>query len=361
MSSRVLIQHLAPFVTCLALVAPVAALGVVRSAAVASVDEAVVDGGDPNLVEGSFRVDRGEQPGLWIPPGEVLEFRVDVDLGVLGTASVGNVTMSSGVEPFVAGLPRPGETLPTDGRFVAWARITARGGHLGYDLDHTINSRYLPQEWPSIIHTEVQKGSENRKREIKIGRQEGAWTSAYRGNSHCNDCTRLEHYVKASLPWNKDYHCTGCRRAEHRIWNPAREREVPAHSSDILGAVYLARNLVRQGETTIELPMVQKDHIWLVKLSRGVLEDIEVPAGTFRCREVRLEVSQPPGEAESGSKFSGLFGIKGALKIWLHESTGVPVLIEGDVPVGDIVDLHARIRLSSFRGTPRSFKKTKQP
>lgn len=315
------------------------------------------EAGNPNLVEGSFRIDRGQDMGLWVPPGESLEFRVDVDLGVLGEASVGTVTMSSGVEPFVAGLPRPGDTLPEGGELVGWVRIAARGGHLGYELDHSITTRFLPQAWPSLINSEVQAGSENRKREIKVGLKDGEWASSYRANGHCRDCTRREHYVKASLPWNKDYHCKKCRRGEHRIWNSPRDREVPAQTTDILGAVYLARNLVSGQRDSLELSMVQKENLWKVKLKRGAVQIIEVPAGKFRCREVQLSVSQPAGEKEGSNKFSGLFGIKGALKIWLHEPTGVPVLIEGDVPVGDIVDLHARIRLSKSRGTPAAFKK----
>lgn len=312
-------------------------------------------GGGATLAAGSFCVDRGEEPDLWVPPGESLDFRVDVDLGVLGDASVGTVNLSSGIEPFVAGLPRPGEQLPESGAMVAWIRIAARGGHLGYELDHSISTRFLPQAWPSLISFEEQKGSENRKREIKLGRGEELWRSAYRANGHCRDCTRLEHFVKASLPWNDDYHCNGCKRGEHRIWNPAKEREVPGQSVDILGAVYLARGLVRQGLEDFDLFMVQKDRLWKVRMKRGGLRDIEVPAGTFRCREVSLEVSQPPGEDAGSGKFSGLFGIKGALKIWLQEPTGVPVMIEGDVPVGDIVDLHARIGLSKYRGTPPAF------
>lgn len=312
--------------------------------------------GDPHLVEGSFRVDRGTQASLWVPPGEHLEFEVGVDLGPLGEAAVGTVTMSSGVEPYVAGLPRPGESLPTGGEHVGWMSIGARGGHLGYELDHTITTRFLPQAWPSLINSEVQTGSENRKREVKIGRGDEGWKSSYRGNSHCSGCTRKEHFVEAALPWNDPYHCKKCKRGEHRMWNTAKEREVPEETIDILGAVYLARSLVREKKDSLEVHLLQKDDLWKLELTRGARRELKVPSGVFPCREVRLNVSQPEGEEGGSRKFSGLFGIKGALRIWLHEPTGVPVLIEGDVPVGDIVDLHARVRLKKFRGTPSSFE-----
>ncbi|MFT7486628.1 MAG: hypothetical protein ACI9F9_002483 [Candidatus Paceibacteria bacterium] len=311
--------------------------------------------GDPNLVEGSFRVLRDGQESLWIPPGEFLEFEVEVDLGVIGDATVGTVEMSSGVEPFVSGLPLPGQKLKEGGPLVAWVRIAAHGGHLGYDLDHSITTRFLPQVWPNWIYSEVQAGSEHRKREIKLGKLDGEWTSRYRGDGHCRSCVRKEHYLEASLPWNSDYHCKKCKRGEHRTWGTARDRAVPAQTSDILGAVYLARSLVRGAQSELKLFMIQKEQLWDVTLERGVVKNIKVGAGTFTCQEVRLVVKHPEGEANTNSQFAGLFGIKGALKIWLHQSTGVPVLIEGDVPVGGIIDLHASVRLVKYRGTPKAF------
>lgn len=312
--------------------------------------------GDPHLIEGSFRIDRGPQTSLWVPPGESLEFRVHVDLGLLGDAAVGTVTMSSGLEPFVKGLPLPGQTLPEGGPMVGWLRVAARGGHLGYDLDHTITTRFLPQEWPSLINLEVQTGSENRKREVKIGRKDGEWVSTYRGDTHCRGCTRREHYIEPSLPWNSDYHCSKCKRGEHRHWGTGTDRMVPEQAIDILGAVYLARGLVREGKQRLKLTMIQKRSLWDVTLQRGELKEIRVGAGTFLCREVRLLVSQPKGEEKSGGKFTGLFGIRGALKIWLHETTGVPVQIEGDVPLGNLMDLHATVQLATYRGVPEAFK-----
>lgn len=311
---------------------------------------------NPNLVEGSFRIDRGSEVSLWVPPGESLEFEVEVHLGVLGDASVGSVTMASGLEPFVAGLPVPGQRLDEDGALVAWTRITAEGGHLGYELEHSITTRFLPQAWPSQINTEVQKGSENRRRELKVGVRDGRWQSAYRSDRHCSGCTRREHYIRSSLPWGSDHHCPKCKRAEHRLWRDPVESEVPEQSIDILGAVYLARSLVREGLEEVELPMLQHDDLWSVTLKRGPLKDVRVGAGTFRCRQVVLEVSLPEGQADEAKRFSGLFGIRGALMIWLHEGTGVPVLIEGDVPLGSLMDLHVSVRLQKHRGTPEAFR-----
>ena len=315
----------------------------------------LADGLDLSLAKGSLRVDRGGEEPIWIPPGESLEFQVELDLGLLGDTGLGVVTMASGVEPFVAGLPLPGQKLNTGGKHVGWIRITALGDQLGYKLNHSIGTRFLPQVWPASINSENQTGSENRKREIKIGVRNGEWTSEYRANGHCAGCDRKEHFVIATLPWNNDYHCVRCKRAEHRHWKRPTPRSVPAQALDIVGTVYLARQMIRSGLPEVKTTMVQKSDLWDVTLRRGAAADIKVPAGTFRCREVLLIVKPSEEEGSHSKKFSGLFGIKGALKIWMHEGTGVPVLIEGDVPVGDIVDLHAQIRLAKFRGTPPGF------
>jgi len=311
---------------------------------------------DPTLVEGSYRVLGEGSVGLWIPPGESLEFEVEVDLGLLGHTTAGMVTMSSGLESFLPDLPRPGEALSEGGPMVPWIRVAARGGYLGYKLDHVITTRFLPQEWPSMASLEVNSGTSHRKREIKIGVKDGVWRSSYRGNSHCDGCTRREHFVEGAFPWSADRHCNRCKRAEHRLWNPIRERGVPAHTEDVLGAVYLARNLIRSDETELELFMVQKDNLWKVKLRKGEARELTVPAGTFACREVRLQAIQPPGERKKRPRFSGLFGIRGELRFWFHEGTGVPIRIDGDVPVGNLFDLRARIELSTFHGTPAAFK-----
>lgn len=313
---------------------------------------------DPNLVEGSFRFDRGEESDLWIPPGEVLQFRVEVDLGLLGDATVGTVTMSSGVEPFVKGLPIPGQKLEEGGDLVAWIRAVARGGYLGYELDHRIETRYLPQIWPHMLYAEKQTGSENRRRELKVGLVKGEWTASYRGDGHCRDCARREHFIKATLPWNDDYHCDGCKRGEHRVWSPKTVRGVPPQSIEVLGAIYLARTMIREDLESLTIPMIQKSNLWLVTLTRGTVQEVEVSLGVYRCREISLTVEQPEGEA-GVNKFSGVFGIKGALTIWVHETTGVPVSIEGDVPVGGIIDLRARVKLASALGTPESFVKAR--
>ena len=54
----------------------------------------------------------------------------------------------------------------------------------------------------------------------------------------------------------------------------------------------------------------------------------------------------------------GLFGIHGSLSFWLEENSGVPVSIEGTVPIGPL-NLVATIRLKRYSGTPKNFSAVK--
>ncbi|MDP6990442.1 MAG: DUF3108 domain-containing protein [Planctomycetota bacterium] len=309
--------------------------------------------GDPTLVEGSLRLDIGpEGVPVWAAPEEELVFEVVIDLGLLGGAGVGSVTLGSTVERYVPGLAVPLE--PDEP--VLWAGTlgsAAEGRYLGYDLDHTLSTRFNPQAWPALIHRDVQAGSENRRREVMLGTRDGVTLSTYRFDGHCAGCERREHFVEPTLPWRDDFHCKKCKRAGHRLWREVRKREVPPGSMDMLTAVWVARAFVREGGRSCGFTMVDKYRLWDVTLLRGDTRAIETPAGTFESTEVLLRSEVPEGEEER--EFAGLFGIRGELHIWVHAATGVPVVIRGRVPVGGLFDLGVRVQLEAARGTPAAF------
>jgi hypothetical protein len=309
--------------------------------------------GDPALVEGSLRLDFGPAGfPVWVAPAEKLIFEVVIDLGLLG-AGVGRVTLGSTVQRYVPGLAIPIEPdVP-----VLWAGTlmsAAEGRYLGYDLDHTLTTRFNPQAWPEVIHRDVQAGTENRRREVMIGMREGVALSSYRCDGHCRGCERREHFVEPTIPWRDDFHCKKCKRAGHRVWGELRVREVPSGSMDMLAAVWVARAFVREDGQSTGFTMVDKDRLWDVTLLRGDTRPIETPAGLFECTEVLLKSEVPRGEEER--EFAGLFGIRGELQIWVHTRTGVPVLIRGRVPVGSLFDLGVRVQLERAQGTPAAFE-----
>ncbi len=119
--------------------------------------------------------------------------------------------------------------------------------------------------------------------------------------------------------------------------------------------MYLARELVHQGGTTITFPVLDKKKLWDLTVRRGETKEVEVPAGRFRCAQVSLKTAIPPGEPADKDGFTGLFGIRGGIKIFMDAGTGVPVLITGELPVPVIGKLDLYVRLQSYRGTPEGF------
>ncbi|MBK7874362.1 MAG: DUF3108 domain-containing protein [Planctomycetes bacterium] len=268
------------------------------------------------------------------------------------------MTLSSGAEPYIEGLPTRGGATKKSGKEAGWIKSTARGNHLGYELDHQLYVRHLPRPMPRVLLTDTQKGSENRQRRLKLGSQDDKLVAIYEHDGHCKvkGCDQREHFVESKWIWGKPYQCEKCKKMEHRIWKEPMSREIPPGTLDMLSAVYLARTMVREGLDAVTFPLVDKQKLWEVDLKRGKrTKTIEVPAGRFSCTQVQLLTRVPAGEPSDGEGFQGLFGIQGTIQIWVETTTGVPVLISGTLPVPVLGDLDVRVELAKFKGTPAGF------
>ena len=302
-------------------------------------------------------ISRGEgQVAVWVPKSEVLEFDVLVDLPVFGKVTAGQVVLSARVEPYVPGLLSSSQPAAPS-QWTASIESVATGSHLGYTLREELKTRLLPQVFPHIYYTDVQTGSENRRKELKLGTQDGKYVESYRYDGHCKGCNNREHFIDSNWLWGKPSHCDGCKRGEHRVWRPAKTRELPAGTLDMLSAVYLARTMVREGRAQQTLSMVDELKLWNVELNQGERKRLEVPAGKFDCVEVRLKSSLPPGEPAPKDGFVGLFGLKGTIQVWLDAHYGVPVQIQGEFPIKLLSStLDVYVQLKSFRGSAKGFE-----
>ncbi len=308
------------------------------------------------------RIERGEgQVPLILPLDEELRFDVIIDVGILGDIDVGDVTLTSGLERTPRGLPSardPERKVEMFDR--AWVNAVAEGGYAGYHLTQTLSASHLSQDWPRILYKDMQRGSENRMRELRLGEFEGALTAEYRSDHHCGGCKDRGHYVDSVWAWGDPYHCKKCKLAEHRIWRETVSREIPAGSIDMLSAVYVARAMLELGVDETSFPIVDQQKVWRVKVKKGANRWKEVPAGKFECAQMMLSADLEAGgrEDENGSKnFRGLFGIQGTIRIWFDAKTGVPVLIQGQlpIPVPLVGDLDISVQLKKFKGTPAGF------
>lgn len=290
-----------------------------------------------------FEIPGNELP-LPIPRAEELVFRVHIGLGP-AEAEVGKLTLSTLVEPYresvfarapAASAPvalAPAASAPVP-REVVLLRARAKGGYAFYESDTLIQSRILPQEWPRVLYTSTQSGTEQRRSELSLGTLEG----------------------KPSARFRKDTE-KGAQRGT-RIWREPKLREIPEGTLDMLSATFLARAMLEAGRAHVDLAMIDKLKVWQVRLKRGKASIEKVPAGRFEVVELVMETkphaSEPPPK-EGDETFEGPFGINGDIRIWLHARTGVPVRFKGEIPAG-LFTLHADVALISYKGAPAAFQ-----
>jgi hypothetical protein len=129
---------------------------------------------------------------------------------------------------------------------------------------------------------------------------------------------------------------------------------IPEGALDMLSSIFVARELVVRQAGPVAYPLLDKDSWWDLSMTLGDEANIRTPMGKYACQAVKLDPRIPEGEEER-KDFKGLFGIHGTLSIWLHKATGVPVKIEGIVPLGPL-DLDVAIILQSSHGAPEEFK-----
>jgi hypothetical protein len=189
-----------------------------------------------------------------------------------------------------------------------------------------------------------QEGSETRPRETLVGLRDGQLVRSYRSDTS-----------------------SGAPRGT-RIWRSPQVAPVPEGAMDSIVGVYLLRTMLLAGLEDVEFPMLDKQRLWWVHSELGERRRIDTHVGAFQARAVRIastqldltrDLDEQIGELERPDApdpdFEGPFGIRGDIRLWVEESTGVPLWIEGDLPIGPIT-LNLDIRLERHRGTPEAFQ-----
>ncbi|HEX6882902.1 MAG TPA: DUF3108 domain-containing protein [Planctomycetota bacterium] len=270
-----------------------------------------------------------------LPREERLVYQVGIDL-TLWEAGVGKVTQTCTVAEQPVSLMLAGAVA--SGGEAASILLEAKGKYLGYELESSLETRLLPQEWPRILYqqrTESRRGE--RRREVMLGTRDGKPTSSYRGDTS-----------KGAPPGT-------------RIWRAERLRAVPEGTLDMLTAIFMARTLIRENHAELKFPLIDADRLWLLRLARGKEQRMKTGAGTFDVVQVVLEPQAYPGEAvdeDKEKRFSGVFGIQGSIHLWVEKKTGVAVRIQGTLPVGGedgLIKIGIDVLLDGYSGTPPDF------
>jgi hypothetical protein len=98
------------------------------------------------------------------------------------------------------------------------------------------------------------------------------------------------------------------------------------------------------------VPVVQDRDRWQVTVTALEEDRIKVKAGTFDCVIVALDPKNV-GDDKKKTRFTGLFGINGTIKIWIDKRTRLPVRILGSIPFA-FMDLNCEVRLRKISARP---------
>jgi len=201
-------------------------------------------------------------------------------------------------------------------------RLVARGGALGYRVDSILTSLINSDTLLAIRYYENHKGSEKKQRRLEF--TENSVTYWKYARVELADGTKTD-------DWD---------------WERRRENKVDRPSYDMLSALYLARGFdLTAGAKPGTIDVADRKKLWRLSAIGKEPEKITVQAGTFSVIPVTF-TTKPLNEDASKSKFSGLFGMKGSIKIWVDSNTHRIVRIRGTIPLG--IELKVDLSLSEI-------------
>ena len=220
----------------------------------------------------------------------------------------------------------------------------------GYKLNTRIQTTLQQSSFAPSLYEVSERGTERRTKKL-VFKDAGA---DFVRLKHCRveGCENPEHLVKqpkmhGPIPWGTELaHCPDkkCRHRAHYSWQTRLEHQFEEQYVDLLSAVYMARlvDFDTKAEPVV-IPIVNDTRRWKVRVHARREKSIEVHAGTFDAVQLVLEPIVADG-GEKKEKFKGLFGLNGAIKVWVEKSTRRPILIEGTLPFA-FLDLHAEVEL----------------
>jgi len=231
-------------------------------------------------------------------PGEKLSYVVRVWLGW------DKLGMSVGTAEFLC------DQVVVDGERAYQFQIVANGGAFGYRVRSRLTSQIDADTLKSIRFAEVHAGSEKRKKRLEFTPTSIAYWK----------------YSRVRLANGK--------KTQRRAWRLKRINEVDHPFCDMLSALYLARGFDLGASAAPQwIDVADAQRLWRLQAKAGRAMKLSVPAGTFQAVAVDFK-STPLNHDAREKQFTGLFGMKGAMQIWVDTVSRRILRIRGTIRVG---------------------------
>lgn len=114
---------------------------------------------------------------------------------------------------------------------------------------------------------------------------------------------------------------------------------------DILSTPYFARSIDPELHNSRIMRFIEKGrHIWIVNVEVIEKKALKLKNGkTYNAVKIKITPLNPKKKANK--IFRGLFGIEGNIILWVSEESRIPLLIEGDYPLG-LLKIHIQVSLT---------------
>lgn len=207
----------------------------------------------------------------------------------------------------------------------------AEGEGLGYKLKIELNSYLDSKTLLPVAAINKQSGSEKRKKKLVFLDE----TVEYQKKKHCKlkeGCQNKEHFVH-----DKDgvlEHCKRCKDKNHYNWIVRYTLDNTKPTYDLLSAFFIARNLpfgVEGNKSKVRL--VDGRDLWEMTVHIVGEEVIDTKAGQFDTLFLKMKTRPLNRHAIEQKSFSGLFGLKGDIALWIDKKSKIPIKIKGSYPL----------------------------
>ncbi|MGR3319879.1 MAG: DUF3108 domain-containing protein [Candidatus Anammoxibacter sp.] len=222
---------------------------------------------------------------------------------------------------------------------------SAEGSAFGYNLRIDTESFIDSNSLEPLLFTNIQSGSEDRKKKLVFSKKK----IEYLKMKHCKLDGKCHDNAHFTFKDDVKVHCEKCKDRIHYTWNVRAVHKNTKPTYDLLSALFIARTFdLKYGGEDHEIILADDRDLWKMRIHVAGEEIIETGIGKFDTLLLKLTGIPFNSHAKNQQYFSGLFGLKGDMRLWVDKESKIPIRIRGTYPF--LFDVQVEILITSVEG-----------
>ncbi|MGR3218384.1 MAG: DUF3108 domain-containing protein [Candidatus Anammoxibacter sp.] len=222
---------------------------------------------------------------------------------------------------------------------------SAEGVGFGYNLRIDTESFIDKSSFRPLLFTHIQTGSEDRKKKLIFSEKK----IEYLKMKHCKSDGKCHDDSHFTFKNDAKVHCEGCKDRNHYVWRVRAIHKNKKPTYDLLSALFIARTFdLKYGGKDYDIILADDRDLWKMRIHVVSEEIVETKIGKFDTLLLKLTGSPINGHAKQQKIFTGLFGLKGDMRLWVEKETKIPIRIMGTYPF--LFDVPIEILITSVEG-----------